>query len=126
MQVRGAPKFTAISGSHANKEDNSVDLLFDAVDGQRYKVELDPHLIPAMLIAIAGHANELASIHGDPPIQPLPVKKLSSAMAQDGGISLMLHSESGLKSVLTFSPDQLSDLRAILGEIDELLSRRVQ
>lgn len=126
MQVRGAPKFIKIAGSHANPEGGSVDLLFDAVDGQRYMIELAPGIIPALLTAIAGHASELRATHGEPPIQPLPVKELSISIAENGAAALVLHSESELKTALSFSPDQAQQVRAILQELDELLSRKVQ
>jgi hypothetical protein len=124
--VRGAPKFTHVAGSHANRDGNTVDILFDAVDDNQYKIELDPYLVPALVMAIAGHANELAENTNSRPVQALPVKGLTVSMAQDGAVGLMLHSESGLKTVFSFRPDQAPELRAILGELDEYLSRHVQ
>lgn len=124
--IRGAPKFTQVVGSHANRSGKTVDILFDAVDGHQYKVELDPYLVPALVMAIAGHANELAESTDSRPVQAMPVKGLTVSMAQDGTVGLMLHSESGLKTVFSFQPGQAPELRAILGELDQYLSRNVQ
>lgn len=126
MEVRGAPKFTRIAGSQANPEDNIVEILFDAVDGQKYLIAMAPDVIPALIVAVTGHAGELGAIHGEPPIQPLPVRGLSISMGSNGAVALVLRSESDLQTVLSFPPDQIPQLRSALAELDEILSRKMQ
>lgn len=127
MQVKKAPRFMAVAGSKANDETSSVDILFEASDGEHYAVEFDPGMIAPMLTAITGHANELLSSQSDRfPVQAMPVKRVGVAMSPGGGVSLELVLESNLRTLLAFDKQQLPALRSVLTEIHDLVSREVQ
>ena len=124
LEIRQAPKFTAIRGTDVMHDDNSFRVLFLAVDGQHYAIEIDAGIAPALIHAIVGHANELSSIHGGETVQALPVKSLTVAMAPDGTVALKILSESNLATVMSISTDHLPLIRAALSELDDLLDRK--
>lgn len=123
MKVRQAPRFVAIAGSEADPEGNAVRLLFRADDDQLYAIELEAGIIPALLTATTGHANELASIHGGHAVQALPAKSMDVAMTKAGDVGLTLLAESGLRTVFSFSPEQHANLQRMLSDLADLLDR---
>jgi hypothetical protein len=126
MQVRKAPRFITVMGSNANKQAKSVELLFAAVDGQRYMVELDPALIAATTTAMANHMNELAAIDPDLPSQALEIQAVDLAMTSVGDVALQLHLVGALKLVLRFPPEQVGQLASILDELKKVAGRKLQ
>lgn len=127
MQVRKASRFVAINGSHANQEKNSVDLLFLGEDGQHYAIEMDPAVIPATLVAATGHLSELSSSQSqDLQSQALQAKGMDIVMGGDGSIALQLKLQSDLKLNIQVTPDQAPALAAILEDLNDFLTRKVQ
>lgn len=127
INVRRAARFVAMNGSHANIEKQSVDLLFIGEDDQQYAIELDPAVIPPMMITILGHAKELrASLDDDLPSQALQPKNMSVVMNPEGRLAWKIEMESGLDLVLQVEPAQFRALDATFAEMRTLMSRTVQ
>lgn len=127
INVRRAARFVAMNGSHANIEKQSVDLLFIGEDDQQYAIELDPAVIPPMMITILGHAKELrASLDDDLPTQALQPKNMTVAMNSEGGLAWKIELEAGLDLLLQVRPDQFRALDATFAEMRALIDRKVQ
>ena len=94
--------------------------------GDIHQISIDRAILPALLSSIAVQASELRFSLGEGPIQPLPVRQISTAMAADGGVAMMLGSDDDMKFVLKFSLDQVPALTAMLADLKDLLSRSVQ
>lgn len=127
INVRRAARFVAINGSHANVEKQSVDLLFIGEDDQQYAVELDPAVIPPMMVTILGHAKELrASLDDILPSQALQPKNMTAVMSPEGRLAWKIELESGLDLVLQVEPEQFRALDANFAEMRALMDRTVQ
>jgi hypothetical protein len=129
IDVRKAARFVAVSGSHANLERKSVDILFDGDDGQSYAIEIDPSIIAALLVAIQGEATELQTNLPEMqnhPTQALEVTGMTPSMSADGQLAWRISLRGDIHIDLAFSPDQFRDLDQQMTEIRELLDRRVQ
>jgi hypothetical protein len=129
IDVRKAPRFVAVSGSTANTERNSVDILFTGEDGQAYAIEIDPAIVPALIVAIQGEATALrASLPASAGhrTQALEVIGMTSSMSADGRLAWRITLRGDIHVDLTFLPEQFRDLDQQMTGIRELLDRSVQ
>ncbi|MEH6950724.1 hypothetical protein V4R08_05165 [Nitrobacter sp. NHB1] len=49
MKVHRAARFVTVTGSRANVERQSVDILFAGDDGKDYAIEIDPSILAALV-----------------------------------------------------------------------------
>ncbi len=129
IEVKNTPRLVAMIDSKISVDRGTLSLLFAAVDGRHFAIELEPQLVGPMVATMSAHSNALQATlpKGEElPTQALDVKDFRVAMNPAGHLGWQIELTNGVSMVLQFSPDQFLALDAKMSEVRLLVGRTVQ
>ena len=113
--INTAPKFEAVLAGEARTENSSVALTVATATGEKFGLEFDAKIVPAVITALTSHLGEVVSSLSDneqPNYQVLKTTEMGLAMNAQGELGLMLTLEGGGQLTLGMAKAYLPVLKA--------------
>ncbi|MBO6718082.1 MAG: hypothetical protein JJ913_09015 [Rhizobiaceae bacterium] len=119
--VNTAPKFVSMLGAEARPENASVAILLGTAERQKFGLEFDAGVAPAVIAALSGLLGKVASaLPADqrPQQQVLQTTGMAFGINEQGQPGIILSLEGGAELMLALT---LSDLPALKEMVDQAL-----